>query len=199
MTEDNKKAKKNNAEPKKDTRPEWVNRMKTQERYAPRLTSLEALNLKLNGVEIPANAIIHGMPSVFKPEYCGMLVEHMAKGFSFDSFAGVIGHHKQALSTWVKSIDKFQEAYQLGKAKSLLFWEAKGIEGIFNESFGGGVSKTLNAPIWRLNMINRFKWKDRAEEEKSIKIDVASLSDEEIMQLAKELLEEHERNSNSDS
>lgn len=200
MTKTKKKAsKKKDPNAKPSSKECWAERIKKQERYAPRFTNLEALNLKLNGYEVPPNAILLGTPSAFKPEYCQMLVEHMSKGFSLESFAGVVGHHRQAILTWISAIDKFQEAYQLGKAKSLLFWEAKGIEGLFNETYGGGVSKTLNAPVWRLNMINRFKWKDRAEDDKNIKIDVASLSDEEIMKLAKELLDEHEKNTKAES
>lgn len=121
-----------------------------------------------------------GAESKYKEKYCEMLIEHMAQGLSYESFAGTIGVNRDTLYEWQKKFPEFDEAKKHGRDKSLLFWESLGIKNIINRSEGvpgGGINATsLNATVYRLNMINRFQWKDKADVEANINVDV-SLSD----------------------
>jgi transcriptional regulator with XRE-family HTH domain len=97
---------------------------------------------------------------------CLKLVEHMSEGLSYESFAGAIGVHRSTLYRWEKAHPEFLEAKEIATAKSLLWWEKVGQQGLWNENFGQGQgSKTLNATIWIFNMKNRFGWRDRQPDE----------------------------------
>jgi hypothetical protein len=61
--------------------------------------------------------------------YPAMLIKHLAQGYSFESFAGVIGVARRTIYNWVTPDDPayqeaFKEAREIGEAKSRLFYEA---------------------------------------------------------------------------
>lgn len=100
-----------------------------------------------------------GRPTKYKEEYCDMLIEHMSKGFSFETFAAVIDVNQDTLHEWAKVNPIFSEAKKTAFLKCRYFWENIGIEGLWNEPLG----RTLNTGVWVFNMKNRFKWSDRVE------------------------------------
>lgn len=63
----------------------------------------------------------------FAHEHGEALVEHMAKGFSFRSFAANSSIPYSTLLTWAEKNKNFQKYKELGEAKSLLYWETIGI------------------------------------------------------------------------
>ena len=99
-----------------------------------------------------------GRPTKFKEEYCQMLIEHMALGFSFESFAGLISVNQDTLHEWCKVHAIFSEAKKLAFAKCQLFWEAIGMEGLWSTK-----ERSLNTGNYVFQMKNRFKWTDRVE------------------------------------
>ncbi|MEE8234088.1 MAG: hypothetical protein V3R41_05360, partial [Gammaproteobacteria bacterium] len=94
-----------------------------------------------------------------KEEYCQMLIEHMSKGLSFESFAAITDTCRDTIYEWVKVHKEFSDAKRGAFAKSQLFWEEIGIEGLFN----GKNKKSLNSAVWIFNMKNRFNWTDKQE------------------------------------
>lgn len=64
-----------------------------------------------------------GRPSLYKPEYCDLVVKHMADGNSFWSFAAVVDVCFDTLSEWTKVHPEFSEAKRRGVAKLLAFDE----------------------------------------------------------------------------
>jgi predicted DNA-binding protein YlxM (UPF0122 family) len=110
-----------------------------------------------------------GRPSLYSDIYCDLLIEHMEKGLSFESFAGAIGVSKQTIYDWTKAHPEFLDAKEVGLEKSRIFWEKLGIKHILNESESipniGSNSKSLNASVWIFNMKNRFGWRDKQPEE----------------------------------
>ena len=70
-----------------------------------------------------------GRPTSYKPEYCQQLIEHMAKGNSFWSFAAEVNVCFDTLSEWTKVHLEFSEAKRLGMAKLLKFDENLGMMG----------------------------------------------------------------------
>ncbi len=118
-----------------------------------------------------------GRPTKYKPEYCQMLIDHMNGGYSFESFAGLIGVAKQTLYEWIDGNSEFLDAKEVGFEKSRLFWEKVGVDYIINQSSStagvGSESKAINSTVYIFNLKNRFpkEWRDRQEVEHSGKID----------------------------
>ncbi len=117
-----------------------------------------------------------GRPTIYKPEFCDLLIDHMEKGFSYESFAGLIGVSKQTIYDWEKANQEFLDSKKIGVEKSRLFWETQGIEGIYtteifeqDENGSRSTKKALNSSVWIFNMKNRFKdeWRDKQEAELS--------------------------------
>ena len=114
-------------------------------------------------------------PTKYLPKYCELLEEHLSKGYSVESFGGVIGVCKDTIYRWVKQYPEFSDAKRVGESKSRMFWEKLGIDHILSvtqsERKKDGTtmsrSKALNSAVWVFNMKNRFKWKDRVEQEVS--------------------------------
>ena len=114
-----------------------------------------------------------GRPTTYKPEYCQMLIEHMNGGYSFESFAGLIGVNKDTLYEWEKVNPEFSDSKKDGFEKSRLFWEKMGIDYLVNKSSSsagvGSESTALNATVYIFNLKNRFpkEWRDKQEIEHS--------------------------------
>lgn len=97
-----------------------------------------------------------------------MLIDHMAQGLSFDSFAGLIGVSKDTLYEWLKheKYSEFSYAKKIGSAKRNLFVEkmyvavALGREIIDND---GKVLKPNTAMMiyWTKNTLG---WTDKIEQ-----------------------------------
>lgn len=114
--------------------------------------------------------------------WCDMLVEHMEKGLSFESFAGVVGISRAKLYHFVhpqNGIPEFIDAQKEGQAKSLLIWEKMGI-GLVTGKFGKGA----NGVVWMMNMYNRFPdiYKVRRDEiaDKEKEDELSQLSDDQL-------------------
>ena len=100
-----------------------------------------------------------------------MLIEHMAKGFSFESFAGLIEVQISTIYNWLELEKDFSEAKNMAFDKSRLFWERIGIEFLVNKYQGDN----LNTTLWIFNMKNRFGWRDVKEEKESNEKPIASV------------------------
>ena len=101
-----------------------------------------------------------GRPSKYTEDVCGKLMQHMSKGYSFESFAPTIGVTRATLYYWEQSFPEFSDAKKLGQDLSLLFWESQGIDGLWTNK-----ERQFNTAVWIINMKNRHKWKDRLEDE----------------------------------
>lgn len=98
----------------------------------------------------------------YKPKYCAELVEHMTSGLSFESFGAKVDAHRSTLHRWREKNPEFRDAYEIGKLKSLYFWEVLGRSG------ATGRVPSFNATSWIFNMKNRFDWGDNVSETKEL-------------------------------
>lgn len=64
-----------------------------------------------------------GRPTLYRPEYCDMLIEYMALPASFESFAGEIGVDRDTLYEWRKKHKDFSDAHKKGKMRTLHTFE----------------------------------------------------------------------------
>lgn len=106
-----------------------------------------------------------GRPTDYKPEYCELVIEHMSKGYSFESFAGIVEVSKQCIYEWRAKHSEFGDAVAIGFSKCQIFWEQKGMEGLWNSK-----DNYFSQNVWSFNMKNRFKWTDRTEVEAGEKL-----------------------------
>jgi hypothetical protein len=100
-----------------------------------------------------------GRPTKYKEEYCSQLIEHMSKGHSFESFAGVISINRDTLYEWVSVHTPFSDAKKIGVSKALLALEHIGLDGMT------GMIKGFNPAAWIFTCKNRHSdmFKDNIE------------------------------------
>lgn len=98
-----------------------------------------------------------GAPTLYNPKYCDQLIEHMAEGYSFESFGGLIDVCRDTLFEWAKVYPEFSDAKNRAYELNRLFWEKIGISIAKN---GEG-----NPTAWIFNMKNRFRkeWRDNQD------------------------------------
>lgn len=63
-----------------------------------------------------------GRPSKYNAAFCDRLVEHMAKGLTFESFGAEVGVHRDTLYAWAEKHPAFSDAKKRGVAHSELFY-----------------------------------------------------------------------------
>lgn len=113
-------------------------------------------------------------PSTYDPKYCDLLIAHMRQGFSFESFGGDLGVHKDTLFDWCNKHEDFMEAKRIGQTLSLKFWEELGMKGMMGlpieiqlKDKQGNIKtitgKTFNPTIYNFTMKNKHRWMDRTD------------------------------------
>lgn len=78
--------------------------------------------------------------SKYKKEYPEMLTAHFQKGYSFESFGGVVNVDRTTLYDWAKAHPEFRLAKERGVLKSLLYWEKIGINAVMGQIEGFAAS-----------------------------------------------------------
>lgn len=135
-----------------------------------------------------------GRPTDYRPEYCQQLIEHMASGLSYESFAGVIEVSRQTIYDWEKVHEPFLDAKKIGAERNLLYWEKTGQDGLwdeteYDEKGRASFKKSLNSTVWIFNMKNRHRWKDKQEIELAAIVNANPLKEEMKQKTTEELLE----------
>ncbi len=102
-----------------------------------------------------------GRPTTYKPEYCDLLVEHMANGSSFGTFACVVGCCRNTLYEWVRAYPQFSSAKDVGSARAYGWWERLGVGAL------QGKIPRFSSAVWILAMRNRFGWSHKGRTEGS--------------------------------
>lgn len=138
-----------------------------------------------------------GRPSAYKPEYCDMLINHMAEGRSIESFAGVVGVCFKTVYNWQKEYPDFLQAFKTGNAKRFDYFEKVGLEGLHTiretDGEGGSYSKAINAAVYKLFMANLFGWTDKKEVKEETTVNVGEGTSKQKQQALKKINEWHAR------
>jgi hypothetical protein len=116
-----------------------------------RASTPRALPVKQEHEDTPAPLF----QSKYQPEFPRLLVEHMEQGGSFEAFAGRVGCARSTVYAWLERHAEFAEAYEIGKAACLAWWE----EVLRRQAAHG----TGNATALLFALMNRFPdlWKDK--------------------------------------
>lgn len=111
---------------------------------------------------------------LYKPEYCQKLIDHMATGHSFVSFAGTINVGKRTIYEWVEKHPEFAAAKQIAKSKCEEFY----INSLLD--LGTGVTEKGNATslIWLTKNILKWTDKEQSQGENSQPINITISKDD---------------------
>ena len=93
-----------------------------------------------------------GRPTKYESKYCKMLQEHMAKGYSFESFGAIVEVCRATLYNWLDKHDEFKQAKARAFTMSLYFWETRAIEFLTNPK----EHKGFHFGLYRFIMQSRF-------------------------------------------
>jgi len=123
-----------------------------------------------------------GRPTKYRPEFCEKLIDHMAKGLSFETFGTVIGVDRATIYKWAKPENKhkyqgFYDAKRIAFEECRAWWEKVG-NGL---ATGSKSVKHGNSAVWIYNMKCRFakEWRDNpAEQQANVTINLSYNPDE---------------------
>lgn len=102
---------------------------------------------------------VTGRPSDYREEYGPMLIEHMSQGYSYYSFAALVGCHRETLHSWEKQFSAFKECKMIGAERMLRFMETLGLE-----AMKGNISG-FQGSTYIFTMKNKCKWSDNPQNE----------------------------------
>lgn len=129
-----------------------------------------------------------GRPTKYKPEYCGLLIKHMKKGGSFETFCAVVQTGQTTTDVWVNEHEDFRAAKRVGLGFAHKLYEDIGMAGmtgtlkrLVSERVardkkgkpiyldGKVVIEKVYAPakfdskVWNVSMRNRFGYRNQIE------------------------------------
>ena len=98
-----------------------------------------------------------GRPTLYKPEYCDMIVAHMAEGASATSFAASVGVCRETITLWMNEHPEFMLSVKKGKAACATWWE--------KTARGNAVSGAGNATLCIFGLKNMApdEWREKQE------------------------------------
>lgn len=141
----------------------------------------------------PEDKLKAGQPTKYKPEYCQMLIDHMKEGYSFFTFAAVLGVNPDTVYNWVNLFPEFSEAKRTGLAASVQWWEQLWRAG------AAGQIPNYNATSVIFALKNKAPeiYKDRHEIKTTHEVKVLPMSPKEVKEIVAQdpfLLEDNSDN-----
>ena len=112
-----------------------------------------------------------GAPTKYKPAYCKALATHFEDGYSYESFAGVVGVSKQTIYDWEKAYPDFLDAKKSNEGKSQFWWEKR------LKLFATDGDGNATAIIFGLKNRAPASWRDKTETEHSGSINIGDILD----------------------
>jgi hypothetical protein len=103
---------------------------------------------------------IEGRPTLYRPEYCKLVLEDMAKGFSLTAFAGLVGVDRKTISDWMDVHPEFYLACTRGKALQLRKWEVDAHR-VAKDGGGGGAATMV---IFGLKNMGGDEWREKQDQ-----------------------------------
>jgi hypothetical protein len=80
-------------------------------------------------VRVPAHLkdpnYIFGRPTEYRPEYCQLVIDYMAQGYSLTAFAGHIRQSRETVYRWTQAHSDFSDAVSRARGARVTALEAK--------------------------------------------------------------------------
>jgi hypothetical protein len=97
-----------------------------------------------------------GRPLKYKQEFCDLLIEHLSRGLSYESFAADLDVTRDCLYKWEKQYPDFLYAKKVGQEKMTKFYEQMGIALMTGKLKG-------NVTAWIFLCKNKIGYADKTE------------------------------------
>lgn len=94
-----------------------------------------------------------GRPSMFEDKFTIMVEDHLAQGYTLETFGGTIGLSRDTIYDWARNNAEFLNAIKRGRDRGQLLWEKKMHKG----ADGGDCNPTMII----FAMKNQYKWRER--------------------------------------
>ncbi|MET3995025.1 formylmethanofuran dehydrogenase subunit A [Bradyrhizobium sp. S3.9.2] len=117
-----------------------------------------------------------GRPSEYKPEYCEMVIEAMARGLSLTAFAGMIRKSRDTVYQWVTVHRDFADAVSRARSARTLALEEK----LLRSRKGAETT----AAMFALKNAQPDEWRDLKHTETTHLHAIAQLTDAQLMAIA---------------
>ncbi|MET4628422.1 hypothetical protein ABIB83_005455 [Bradyrhizobium sp. I1.8.5] len=122
------------------------------------------------------NGQTFGRPSTYRPEYCEMVIEFMAQGYSLTAFAGSISQSRDAVYDWIRAHADFSHAVSRARAARVTALEAK----LLRARKGAETS----AAVFALKNAEPEEWRDVRSVEHGHTLKVETLTDAQLYAIA---------------
>jgi hypothetical protein len=96
----------------------------------------------------PVAQRMRGAPTLYKPEYCQLVIERMLLGFSFGGFAGWLGVARNTIDGWRNKYPDFDGACARAQACRQWYWEEKAIDIAETGGKGGNQGSVVLAALY---------------------------------------------------
>jgi hypothetical protein len=148
--------------------------MPVDKRKNGRLPIAEKMKLDVKEMKEQREKLGHRPPK-YKPEYDEKLIEHMAQGLSFLSFAGTVDVCEDTIFEWCHAYPSFSVAKSVGLARGRATMEKISL------GISTGKLEKGNAAMTIFLMKNKYprEWKDRVEQDNTGEVKFTFASDKE--------------------
>lgn len=92
----------------------------------------------------------------YRHEYCEMLIQHLDKGLSIQTFGGTIGVARSTVYKWADEFKEFKEAMEIGKQKAQEFYEKRLVAKTAGQTIKGVDSKLVDTTCLIFALKTRF-------------------------------------------
>jgi hypothetical protein len=117
--------------------------------------------------EVHTKTLLKGRPSKYREEFCDMLIEHMKKGLSYESFASDAGVCFDTLYEWEKVHSNFSDSKKRGNS-----FRMKTVETLLLKASAGQLEKAnMTGIIFLLKNAFPKQYKDRHDHEINAKVE----------------------------
>jgi hypothetical protein len=104
---------------------------------------------------------VGGRPTLYRPDYCQGVIDHMGQGYSLTAFAGSIRVAVESVYEWQAKFPEFAEAVKIAKAARVSVCEGR----LMNAQ-----NAQVTACIFQLKNAAPDEWRDRTENTQTLKV-----------------------------